>query len=358
MSHHLVAPIERPYRNCCSGWIQTREMNLVEIRTDSGLVGWGEGDGMPSLEAIDKFVIGWSPFDFEMISDNLTRNGCNRRLSSGIEIALWDLMGKKCGVPVYELLGVPRRKKVSAYASGFFERAGVDHVADLTETANCCMNSGFDALKIRIGFGLSQDERVVEAVRTAIGSNVAVSVDANTGYDLANAIDVGKRLEKYDLMWFEEPIDSQNLEGYYKIREALSLRISGGESFSDFSSFGDLVGGRVVDVLQPDIGRVGGFMEGRRICDLAFAHGIHVIPHMFGGVVRLAATLQWLATIPDDPFVEDKIPTYLEWDIMENGLRTDLAILPFKPEDGILAIPDRPGLGVEIDEEALRRFSV
>ena len=356
--HNLVAPVKRPYRNCCSEWIRSRETTLVEVRTDSGLVGWGEGDGMPSLEEVERFVIGRCPFDFETIYGNLTRNGCSARSASGIEMALWDLMGKGRDLPVYQLLGPARRKKVPAYASGFFKRAGLDHERDLTEEANRCLDAGFDALKMRIGFGLNQDERIVAAVREAIGSNIELSVDANTGYDTTNAIEVGGRLEKYDLRWFEEPTESRDLDGYCKIKEALSLRISGGESFCGFNSFRELIGRRAVDVLQPDIGRVGGFTGGRRICDSAFANGIHVIPHMFGGVVRLAATLQWLATIPNDPSAKDPIPTYLELDVMENGLRTDLAVSPFEPEDGVMVIPNRPGLGVEIDEEALRTFAV
>ena len=136
------------------------------------------------------------------------------------------------------------------------------------------------------------------------------------------------------------------------------MRIAGAEGLSGLRSFRQMVQRRAVDIIQPDISRAGGFTEGRRIWALAAANHVRVIPHMFGTVVRLAATLQWLATIPDDPVVHDPFPCYLELDVMENGLRTDLSPTPFELEDGMMQIPDRPGLGVEIDEAALRRFSL
>ncbi len=356
--HNLVAPVERPYRNCCSDWIRSRATTVFEVRTDNGLAGWGEGDGVPSPDEIETCVVGRSPFDYEVIYDRLTDNGRNARSASGIEIALWDLMGKAQEVPVYQLLGGARRTQVPVYASGFFKRADADHVADVAEEAGRFRDASFQAIKLRIGFGPDQDEQIVAAVREAIGAEVKLAVDANTGYDVSTAIEVGRRLDPYDLLWFEEPIDGKDVDGYCEIKQALPIRIAGGESLIGLQSFMEIVQRGAVDLLQPDIGRAGGFTEGRRICDLAAVNEVQVIPHMFGGVVRLAATLQWLATLPFDPTALDPFPTYLELDVMENGLRTDLAVTPFEPKDGVMAIPDRPGLGVEIDEEMLRKFAV
>ncbi len=355
--HRLTAPVSRPYRNSCSDWIRSRRINLFEVRTDNGLVGWGEGDGVPSQEEIKTWVIGRSPFDYELIYDGLSRNSRRKRVAYGIEMALWDLMGKFLEMPVYQLLGGARRNRVPAYASGFFERAGLDHLKDLVEEASRCRVAGYQALKMRIGYGADRDERIVSAVREAIGSEVKLAVDANTNYDTATAIEVGCRLVPYGIMWYEEPIDGQDLDGYCEIKQAVPLNLAGGEGLCGLRSFREIVHRRAVDLLQPDIGRAGGFSEGRRIAALAAANDIRVIPHMFGGVVRLAATLQWLATIPDDYGVSEPFPSYLEYDVMENGLRTDLAKSPIEPVDGMVTIPDRPGLGVEIDEPALVKFA-
>ena len=352
--HCLVSPVTIPYRNCCCEWIRSRPATLVEVRTDNGLVGWGEGDG-PSDVDVEAFVLGKSPFDYEVIYDSLSRNGCNASQACGIEMALWDLMGKELDMPVYQLLGGARRTNVPAYASGFFQREGLNHLADVVEEASRCRNAGFQAVKLRTGFGGDMDERIVADVREVIGPEVQLAIDVNTGYDVSTAVEVGRRLEKYDLLWYEEPIDAEDLDGYCEIKEALSLRIAGAESLSGLRSFTEIVQRGAVDLIQPDISRAGGFTEGRRICALAVAHDVRVIPHMFGSVVRLAATLQWLATIPE-PAAPRSFPLYLELDVMENHLRTDLARTNFELEDGIMIIPDCPGLGVEIDEEALRRY--
>jgi D-galactarolactone cycloisomerase len=361
LTHDLVYPVKHPYRNCCSDWIHARPATLVEVKTDNGLVGWGEGDGNPSLSDIEKHVIGQNPFDYEVIYDGLSNNGRNAN-ACGIEMALWDLMGKALDMPVYQLLGGARRKGVTAYASGFFKLQDADHVQSLADEARRCRDAGFQAVKMRIGFGGDQDERIVGAVREAIGEDIGLATDVNLGYDVQTAIEVGHRLAPYDLLWYEEPIAADQLDGYYEIRQELSVPIAGAEGLTGLRAFRDIVQSDAVDIIQPDISRAGGFSEGRRICALASANDVRVIPHMFGSAVRLAATLQWLATIPDDPATDDpatadSLPCYLELDVMENGLRTDLSITPFDLEDGMVTISDRPGLGIEIDREALREYS-
>jgi D-galactarolactone cycloisomerase len=358
ITHNLSYQVKQPYRNCCSEWICDRPATLIEVRADNGLVGWGEGGGNPSSEEIETHVIGKNPFDSEVIYDNLSRGGQTAALACGVEIALWDLMGKSLDKPVHELLGGSRRDSVLAYASGFFELQGVDHLQSVEDEARRCRDEGFRAAKMRIGFGPEQDEQIVATVRQVMGDEVGLAGDVNLGYDVPTAIEAGSRLEAYDLLWYEEPIAADNLDGYCEIREALSMRIAGAEGLSGVSSFQKIVQRRAVDIIQPDISRAGGFTEGGRICELAAANQVLVTPHMFGTAVRLAATLQWLAAIPEDTAELNPLPCYLELDVMENGLRTDLSPTAFELEDGMMSIPDRPGLGVEIDEEALRRYSL
>ena len=356
ITHNLAYQVKHPYRNCCSGWVHLRPATLVEVRSDNGLVGWGEGGQAPDRDDIETYAIGQNPFDYEVIYDNLSRSGRSASSACGVEIALWDLMGKALDQPVYQLLGGARRDRVTAYASGFFELKGVDHVQSLVAEARRCRDAGFRAIKMRIGFGPEQDERIVAAVREAIGDDIGLAADVNLGYDVPTAIAAGLRLAAYDLMWYEEPTAAEDLDGYCEIKQALPMRIAGAEGLSGLRSFREIVQRRAVDIIQPDISRAGGFTEGRRICALAAANHVRVIPHMFGTVVRLAATLQWLATLPDDPVALNPFPCYLELDVMENGLRSDLSPTPFELEEGMVKIPERPGLGVEIDAEALRRY--
>ena len=355
--HNLSYEVKRRYRNCCSPWIENRPASVVEVRTDNGLVGWGEGGGALSRAEIEAHVLGKSPFDYEVIYDGLSRNGMRASAACGVEIAVWDLMGKAVDQPIYQLLGGARRKSVTAYASGFFELDGLDHLPSLVEEARRCRDAGFRAVKLRIGFGREQDERIVASVREVIGDDVGLAVDVNWGYDVPTAIDVGRRLAAYDLLWYEEPIDGGDVDGYCEIKQALPVRIAGAESLSGLRSFREMIQRRAVDVIQPDISRAGGFTEGRRICALASANHVPVMPHMFGSVIRLAATLQWLVTLPEEPTGLHPLPCYLEMDVMENGLRTDLSTTSFDLEDGEVRIPERPGLGVEIDVDALRRYA-
>ncbi|MCY3760014.1 MAG: mandelate racemase/muconate lactonizing enzyme family protein [Gemmatimonadetes bacterium] len=355
ITHRLACPVPRPFRACRTDWIRERTATIVEVRTDEGLTGWGEGDGTQARETADSLLIGKSPFDREEIWDSLTACGRDIPAACGIEIALWDLAGKAEGKPVCELLGSTLRDRVSAYASGFFQPQGEDHLRRVAEEARRCRDR-FAAVKVRIGFGPEQDERIVEAVRNAVGSEARLAVDATQGYDLPAAIEGGNRLAPYDLLWFEEPLPAEDLDGYRELRQALPIPVAGAEGRSGLASFREVVESGAMDIIQPDIGRAGGFTEGMRICWLAGANRVHVIPHMFGSVVRLAATLQWLAAVPEDPRWE--LPPVLELDVTGNGLLTGLSPTRFEVEDGFVRIPGRPGLGVEIDAGALRRFTV
>lgn len=355
ITHRLACPVPRPFRACPTDWIRERTATIVEVRTDDGLTGWGEGDGTLTRESTDSLLVGKSPFDREEIWDSLTALGKNIPAASGIDIALWDLAGKSEGKPVCELLGSTLRDTVTAYASGFFQPQGEDHLRHVAEEARRCRDR-FTAVKVRIGFGPELDERLVAAVRNAVGSEVRLAVDATQGYDLPKAVEAGSRLAAYDIVWFEEPLPAEDLDGYRKLRNAQPIPVAGAEGRSGLGSFREVVESGAMEIIQPDIGRAGGFTEGMRICELAGANRVHLIPHMFGSVVRLAATLHWLAAVREDP--RGELPPFLELDVTANGLRTGLSPTRFEVEDGFLRVPDRPGLGVEIDADALRMYRV
>jgi len=357
-SYRLRYPLSEPFANA-RGWSTSRTGHLVEIVTDAGITGWGEGATSPASSAVRDCLTGRDPFETEVIWSALhDGREANIGPASGIDIALWDIAGKALDVPVHRLLGGAFRDRVPAYASGLFRKKGSSGTEALEEEAARYVDQGFGAVKMKVGFGPSDDGACVAAVRRAIGDSVALAVDANCGYDVPSAIDAGRRMAEHDLLWFEEPVSAHDVRGYHDIRRALGIRLAGGETLRGRWAFRELVQQRALDVVQPDISYAGGFTECRKIAAMAQANHVRVLPHMWGTAVRLAATLQWQATLPDMPEALSPFPCLLEYDMTENGLRTDLALEPIRPVDGHLAVPQSPGLGFDVDREVLEKYAV
>lgn len=355
-TYPVVYPVKDPFSN---GMRTTRQrpFGIVEVITDSGLSGWGEGTGVPARRALESQVIGRSPFDYEVIWEGLQLAGTDIGAISGVDIALWDLMGKALDKPVYQLLGGAFRSQVRAYATGLFRRERSDPTAALVEEARGYVDQGFTAMKMKVGFGPDYDIKNVAAVRRAIGDDILFAVDANCAYDRGSAIAVGRRLVENNLLWFEEPISSDDVEGYIEIRRALKVRISGAEQLRGHRAFRRFFQERALDIAQPDVCICGGFTEFKKIAAMASANHVRVIPHMFGTAIRMAATLQLLANLPDVPHSNVPFPALLEYDMSENALRTELAKNPVTHKDGVVTIPQGPGLGLEINRELLSKYA-
>lgn len=354
-TYPVVYPVQDPFSN---GMRTTRQrpFGIVEVITDAGITGWGEGTIVPARRAIESQVIGRDPFHYEVIWEGLHSQGVDTGAISGIDIALWDIMGKALKLPIHTLLGGAFRNQVQAYATGLFRRERTDPTAALMEEAKVYADAGFKAMKMKVGFGPDYDIKNVAAVRRAIGDDILLAVDANCAYDRGSAIAVGQRLVENNLLWFEEPISSDDVEGYIEIRRALKVRISGAEQLRGHRAFRRMVQERALDIIQPDVSICGGFTEYRKIAAMASANHVRVLPHMFGTAIRLAATLQLLAALPDSPRSNVPFPTLLEYDMSENALRTELAKEPIRHTDGIVAIPQGPGLGIEINREVLAKY--
>jgi D-galactarolactone cycloisomerase len=354
-TYSLVYPVQDPFSNAMRT-TRERPFGVVEVTTDSGITGWGEGAIVPTRRAIETQVIGRDPFHNELIWEGLHRQGTDPAAISAIDIALWDIMGKALGKPIYELLGGAFRLRVQAYATGLFRRERADRTAALVDEAKDYLNQGFKAMKMKVGFGPEYDIKNVAAVRRAIGDDILFAVDANCGYERGTAIAVGQRIAENDLLWFEEPIAADDIEGYVEIRRALNIRISGAEQLRGRWAFRRILQERALDIAQPDICVCGGFTEYRKIAAMASANHVRVIPHMFGTSIRLAATLHLLANQPDWPRAIEPFPTLLEYDMSENALRTELAKEPIRHADGIVAVPQGPGLGIEINRAVLEKY--
>ena len=278
---------------------------------------------------------------------------------SGIDIALWDIKGKHFRVPVHRLLGGAARIEVQAYATGLYRRKSGDPLKYLPEEAAGYAAEGFRAVKLKIGFGIEEDATVTGAVREAIGQGVALMVDANHAYDAVAAIRLGRMIERYDIGWFEEPVPPEDVAGYRAVRSALSIPIAGGEC--EFTRFGfrDLFASHALDIAQPDTCAAGGLSECKKIADMSEAFGIRYNPHVWGTGIAIAASLQLLAVLPSHtPTSLAPLAPMLEFDRTEHPIRQAILTRPIEHANGVVRVPDGPGLGIEIDREALTRFAV
>jgi D-galactarolactone cycloisomerase len=370
--HVVSAPVERPFTSS-RGWLyKTRGSCIVEIETSDGIVGWGECYG-PSAVAkayietqFAPRIIGRDAFDVEVIWEDLYNRikdyggrGMATSALSGIDIALWDIIGKSCGKPIHKLIGGAYRTEVTAYATGLYfidmDRLGEEAVEEATEFAA----NGFVAIKMKIGLGSPKlDIERVAAVRKAIGDDVRLMVDANHCFTVPQAIRIGRELEKLNVEWFEEPISPEDIDGYVEVTRSLDMAVAGGENEFTRWGFRDLVVRKAMDIIQPDVCAAGGISECRKIATLASAHGVECIPHAWGSAIGLAATLHFLAALPDQPPSFKPMPPLLELEQCENPFRDLLSVEPILQKAGKVQIPTGAGLGIEINRSVLDRYRV
>ena len=365
----LESPLERPFAYS-RGWLDRRGAVLVEILTDNGLTGWGEafGPGRMSLGALDlmrPMLVGADPLKTEALWHEIYgryrdhgQKGPLIDALSAIDIALWDIKGKYFNQSICRLMGGPLRSEVPAYASGLFRQRDGNPETYLAKEAAGHVERGYGAVKLKVGFGIEEDMRAVKAVRQAIGSDILLMVDANGAYDAVNAIRLARQMEPYDITWFEEPVPPEDIEGYLQIKTAQSIPVAGGEA--EFTRFGfrEILKRRALDIIQPDICAAGGFSECKKIIDMAHAFGIRSSPHTWGTAIAIAASLQLLALVPNTTSALHPISPMLEWDCTEHSIRDALLTDALRPVDGMINIPEMPGLGIEINRETIRPFEV
>ena len=370
--HVLQSKVEQPFTSA-RGWLYTtRASCIVEISTDAGITGWGEcyGPAAVNRSIIEtqyrSRVIGRDPFDVEVIWEDLYNRikdygltGMTIAALSGIDIALWDIMGRAVGKPVHKLIGGAHRTELTAYATGLYFIDMDRLVEEAVEEARKYVEQGFQAIKMKIGLGDPKlDLRRVAAVREAIGPGIRLAVDANHCFTVPQAIRLGRAMEELDLLWFEEPISPEDHDGYVEVSRALDMAVAGGEN--DFTRWGfrDVIARKAMDIVQPDVCAAGGISECRKIAALASAHGVECVPHAWGSAIGLAATVQFLAALPDTPPALRPMPPMLEFEQTPNPLRDALAHEPIQQVRGIVRVPEGPGLGIEIDRDVLNRYKV
>ncbi|WP_069806654.1 mandelate racemase/muconate lactonizing enzyme family protein [Vulcanisaeta thermophila] len=340
----------------------------VKIETDEGIVGWGESIAReaPSAaasvinELFKPMLLGRDPLDNEVLWEELFTAmrirghfaGYYVEALSGVDLALWDIKGKYFGKPVHKLLGGAFRDRATAYASSVLFMSPEDTVKEVSRL----VEQGFRYVKVKIGRGYDVDKAVIKAIRDSLGDEVEIMVDANTAYNVATAIKVGRMLEKYDVLWFEEPVPPDNLEAYVRVSRALDIPIAAAETLFTKYQWLEFMRRGAMDIAMPDIARVGGITEAMKIASLADSFGIPMTFHVgLSGAGCRAATLQVIASLPSHIIFT---PTYEYYYIEKNPLAYDIPKEPievFKKDEVI--IPDKPGLGLNIDEEKLKQYT-
>jgi D-galactarolactone cycloisomerase len=338
---------------------------LVAVHTDQDLVGYGsvftsEDLVRAALKVLEPLYGSENALEPERVSEKLRQNtfwqgrgGAITHAISGVDIALWDVLGKATGQPVGRLLGGRYRERVLPYASLLMEEPG-----PLSERLLSLKERGFKAFKIGWGpFGRKSerlDEAIVEAARDAVGEDCILAVDAGgsdafwtKGYKWA--LKTASMLASYDVAWFEEALDPDVLEDHVTLRCNAPVPISGGEVFTRRQSFEPYLKAGAFDIVQPDVTKVGGISEERRIGWMAEEYGMRMIPHGWNTALGLAADLQLASALPKTDLVEYKTGSPYIDELAVGGWELE--------EDGRLAIPIAAGLGIELDHDVVERYS-
>lgn len=361
------------------GTLRTFDSAILRVETDDGLVGWGEGKNAAGSTGdygtlvyllnheFGPRIIGRDPADITWIWEDLynglraekaaaaghampelARRGLSVAAISAIDIALWDILGKADGKPVWQLLGGRKADRLPAYASGGW--ADADGIGD--QLTDYITRGGFKAVKMRVGAmdaGPAASAARVKAARAAIGPDVGLMVDAHGSYTVADAKRFAYLVADCDLTWFEEPVIADDKPGMAELRAATHIPISAGESEATRFAFRDLAVRRAADIFQPDPAFCGGITEAMRIGTIASAFNLRLAPHLWAGAPCYFAGLHVCAASPSSMMVE--------FSLGANPMIHDIVTNTVAATDGMVAIPETPGLGLDMDEAVLERYS-
>jgi L-alanine-DL-glutamate epimerase-like enolase superfamily enzyme len=377
----LKVPIAEEKRHTSSyGRAPAFDTVLVRIETECGLVGHGEGkssvftasDNHALVQMVERefgpMLVGQDPRDISRLWDlmyngsragyaiehgrafpQFGRRGVSLAAISGIDVACWDILGQSLGVPVWRLLGGKRRDRMPAYASGGW--APAETIGK--QLQEYCDRGGFKAVKMRVGVAdgpVRESVRRVKAAREALGDDIGLMCDAHGTMNVPDAKRFCRLVEDCNLMWFEEPVGPDNKAGMAEVRASTDIPIAAGESEVTRFEFRDLIAARAVDILQPDLAIAGGLTEGLRIEALCSAHQLRLAAHIWGGAPSFAAGVH-LSAVASTSFI-------LEYSLGANPMLHELANESFPVVDGMVTIPDGPGLGFTINEDFVKRYTV
>ena len=343
-----------------------REVLLVKLVTDSGLVGWGETADIPGTrgiieERLKPILLGQNPLEQRKLWRLLWGpNFGDARAVAAIDLALHDVRGKALKQSVAEMYGGRVRDRTPAYAAAMNYVEGVRPEDQFPAEAAGLVERGFRAMKIRTGrLEPRRDLAILAKVREKVGGEIRLLTDGNGAFTLPEAVKFGKQLEKLDFYWFEEPLpQGQNYAGYDELTASLDIALAGGEGLDSRAQARDHIVKRSFDIIQPDVTLCGGVAETLFIGEMARLWSIQCTPHCYGGAIAIAATLQVLSLLPTYTWGFSSDEPMLEFDTHENPFRDEIVARPFKLKDGHVEFPTGPGLGIEVDEEIVKKYQV
>lgn len=331
---------------------------LIRVETDAGITGWGEAIGPMSSEIIKfsieneirQLIYGEDPFDIERILKKCLASGfmwcpdLGVFITAGIEMALWDIMGKATGLPVCKLLGGMFRKEVE-FAAYIF----IDSPKKMAAKCKEFVTQGYRTMKLKIGLDPKQDVEIVKTVREAVGPDIEIRVDANQAWSPGTSIRMIQKLKPYDIQFVEQPVRRDDMMGMRRVRMAVDVPIAVNEGVYTPSDTISVIKQEAADVIVTDIHNPGGMLECKKVCSIAEAAGIPVVMHSGAELgVATAAMIHLIASTPNFIFAND---THY------HHLTDDILVEPFEFKNGLVRVPEKPGLGVEIDETKLKQYS-
>lgn len=350
------------------GLTASRQTGIIVLELDDGTRGYGEAWGPAAisqayLDMVRGYFVGMDVFAHEHAVDLIMARHYhfgiqNQMMSviSGIDVAARDAAARVLDVPLHALIGGAVMDSVPIYASGGYITLQGDagFAAQMAEVAT----QGHKAVKIKIGMSPASDEFRVATAREALGDDVDLLVDSNGNYTVDLALASMRRIEAYRIAWYEEPLAPLDFRGYAELRQRAPMPVATGEALYTAHDFKRLTDMRGADVLQPDLSLCGGLGQARRIADLARLEHLRLSPHVWGSAVGLAAACHFVASLGNYPHSDNvPLPTLVEYDLGDNPLRDSILKTPLVPVDGRIPLPEGPGLGIELDEDALAGFT-
>ncbi|QDT89995.1 mandelate racemase/muconate lactonizing enzyme family protein [Gimesia algae] len=345
---------------------QFRKTLLVKIETDAGLIGWGEtapvGGARGTIDdQIGPRLIGQNPLEQRKLWRMMWGPNFGNALAvAALDMAINDVRGQALNLSVAELFGGRLRDRVPAYASAMNYLEDEQPEEQYPREAEQLVKQGFKALKMRIGrYPVFREAAVAAAVREAVGLDIKLMADGNAAYTLSSALQMGEVLHDLNFEYFEEPLpQSPHYAGYEELRRKLPLPLAAGEGVDSRGSAKELIDRQCMHIIQPDVSLCGGIGEALFISELAALSGIRCIPHCWGGAILIAATVQTLSLMPDPHWGFPTDTPMLELDQSENPWRTEIVKEPFQLKEGFVNVPTRPGLGIEVNEEIVKRYAI
>jgi L-rhamnonate dehydratase len=349
---------------------------LVKVETDEGITGWGEcctgsefGEAAWATKTlIEKGftprVIGDNPLEYRKIWNKLYyatewygRRGLAIFALSGVDTALLDISGKALGIPICYLMGGCFKKEIRVYASLLFDMQNFEETA---KKALPYIKEGYFGVKFGWGqsaetaFGLDpeRDEKMIETIRNVIGPDTRLMIDVGryVNWNLTQAKIMAKRFEKYDVYWLEEPLPQDDINGYAELARSVDIPIAGGEGYQTIYEFHEILAKNALDIIQPDPSKLGGLSEAREVVRLIELYNKNWVPHNWSTAINTAACLQLVTSSQSCDLIEfKKEPNPLVHDILKH---------PFELHNGKIMLPQKPGLGIEVDEDKVYKYSI